>query len=86
MAKKALKAHLVALRRELAAAKTLDADTRQALGTLAEDIDDALREREPDFKTLRERVAAAALKFEAVHPRFAGILSDITDTLVKLGF
>jgi hypothetical protein len=52
---------------------------------LAEDIDDALREREPNFKTLRERVAAAALKFEAVHPRFAGILSDITDRLASLG-
>jgi hypothetical protein len=85
MSKSSLRAHLAALRRELAAAKTLDADTRQALGALAEDIDGALGERKPDYKSLRVRIRAATLKFEAVHPRFSGILSDITDTLAKLG-
>jgi hypothetical protein len=85
MSKKLLKSHLVALRRELTAAKSLDADTRKSLSALAEDIDSALAERKPDYKSLRERIRATALEFEARHPRFAGILSDITDTLAKIG-
>ena len=85
MSKKLLKSHLVALRRELATAKALDQDTRKQLDALAGDIDAALGERQPDYKALRERVAAATLKFEAVHPRFAAILSDLTDMLAKMG-
>jgi hypothetical protein len=85
MSKKSLKAHLEALRRELVEAKTLDDDTRELLAAVAEDIDGALGQREPDYESLRERIRAAALEFEAVHPRFSGILSDITDTLAKLG-
>ncbi|HEY7671514.1 MAG TPA: DUF4404 family protein [Gammaproteobacteria bacterium] len=86
MSTKSLKTHLVALRRELAAAKALDPDTRKLLDALAEDIDGALDTGEPDYKSLRKRVEGATLKFEAAHPRFASILSDITDTLAKLGF
>jgi len=86
MSGQSLRNHLEALRRELAAAERLDGETRAQLDRLAEEIDEVLGADEPDFGSLRERAAAAALRFEAEHPRFARVLSDVTDTLAKLGF
>jgi hypothetical protein len=85
MPKETLKAHLEALRRELGTARTLDADTREQLVQVAEEIDEVLAAQQPDYASLRERIALAALRFEAAHPRFAGVLNDMTDTLAKLG-
>lgn len=85
MSKESLKIHLDALRRELAEERALDRDTRAMLAAVADDIDDALGTEKRDYDSLRERVEAATLKFETDHPRFAGILGEITDTLAKLG-
>lgn len=85
MSEESLRDHLDALRRELASAKQLDGATRARLDRLADEIEAVLGEEEPDFGSLRERVAGAALRFEADHPRFARVLSDVTDTLAKLG-
>jgi len=85
MPKNSLTIHLDALRRELADTSALDAQTRELLIEVAEDIDEALGANEPDYASLRTRIETAALKFEAEHPRFAGILSHLTDTLAKLG-
>jgi len=85
MPKDSLKVHLEALRRELAEAESVDAETRTRLAEVADEIDEVLGESEPDYESLRERLEAATLEFEAEHPRFAGILRYITDTLAKLG-
>lgn len=85
MSKESLKRHLDALRRELAQERALDGDTRAMLAAVADDIDEALGEGDRDYDSLRERLQAATLRFEAEHPRFAGILADITDTLAKIG-
>jgi hypothetical protein len=85
MPRPSLKAHLDQLRRELADAEQLDHDTRALLVEVAEDIDQILEETAPNYDSLRERIEAAAVRFEAEHPRFSGILGDITDTLAKLG-
>ena len=85
MPEESLRSHLEALRRELAATRKLDGETRASLDRLADEIDVALGAEEPDYGPLRDRVADAALRFEAEHPRFARLLSDVTDTLAKLG-
>jgi hypothetical protein len=33
----------------------------------------------------RDQLQAAAVNFESEHPRIAGVLGNITDTLAKLG-
>ena len=85
MTKRSLRTHLKALRRELADADTLDRDMRAELAAVADQIDVALAAREPDYGALQARLETTAFKFEAEHPRFAGILSDIMDVLSKLG-
>jgi len=85
MSEESLRKQLAALRRELASSEQLDGATRARLDRLADEIDAVLGADEPDYGTLRERVAGAALRFEAEHPRFARVLSDVTDTLAKLG-
>jgi hypothetical protein len=86
MSEESLRRHLEALRGELAATRKLDGDTRAKLDRLADEIDAALGADEPDYGLLRGRVADATLRFEAEHPRFARVLSDVTDTLAQLGF
>ena len=85
MSKESLKLHLDELRRELADERALDDDTRVMLAAVADEIDEALGTNEREYDSLRKRVEAAAVRFEADHPRFSGILADITDTLAKLG-
>jgi hypothetical protein len=85
MPKQSLISQLDLLRDELADANSLDDDTRALLVEVADEIDVILDETDPNYRSLRERIDAATVRFEAEHPRFAGILSDITDTLAKLG-
>lgn len=85
MSQESLRQHLEALRRELKANPRLDGETRAQLGGVADEIRTVLDAKRPDYEPLRERVADATLRFEAEHPRFAQVLSDITDTLAKLG-
>lgn len=73
------------LRAELAASGELDSATRQSLATLAEDIERILGEGHSPEDSLPDRLRAAASQFEAEHPRLARTLSEITDTLAKLG-
>jgi hypothetical protein len=85
MSQESLRRHLEALRRELAKTPSLDRETHARLSRVADEIDSVLGTPAPDYGPLRDRVADATLKFEAEHPRFARVLSDVTDTLVKLG-
>jgi hypothetical protein len=87
MSKKALQQRLNELHTELAAATELDPGLRHSLREVANDIEKLLDEAEPDTDTgdLQNRVQQATVEFEAEHPRLAGILGDLADTLTKLG-
>jgi len=85
MPTEALKTKLKPLRAELRAANTLDSATRNQLSELADEIESILDESASDHESIRRRTEDAALRFEAEHPRFAGLLSEVTDALAKLG-
>jgi len=85
VARDALNRDLQRLREELAENRELDPDTRASLAVLAEDIERVLGEEHAREQSLPDQVRAAASQFEAEHPRLARILSELTDTLAKLG-
>lgn len=85
MPRKALQLNLDRLREQLTNADDLDDATRRELAEVAETIDDVLGADAPDYQTAHMRIQDAALEFEARHPAFARILSDVTDALAKLG-
>lgn len=85
MSMQALKSNLEALRAELKSADNLDPGTRDQLSELADEIESILDETASDHESTRQRTEDAALRFEAEHPRFASLLSEVTDALAKLG-
>lgn len=85
MSKQELQSRLTELRREIDGAGSLDSEARERLEHVADEIERALDDNEPDYESVRERVEDAMLSFEAEHPRFARLLSEVTDTLAKLG-
>ena len=85
MPRQSLKDSLSKLRAGLAAPETLDRETRRQLAEIADTIERVLDEPENDYGEAFARIEKAALGFEARHPRFARILSDVTDALAKLG-
>ena len=82
-----LKGLLSDLHVELNDAGQLDAEARQKLEALAREIQDAVDpdSDKPLLEEAREQIQAAAVDFESEHPRLAGVLKNITDTLGKLG-
>jgi predicted nucleic acid-binding Zn-ribbon protein len=70
---------------EISRLETADPDARRALKDVADEIEQVLAATEPDVQSVRERIEETALSFEASHPRFAGLLSEVTDALAKLG-
>ena len=75
------------LHAELGAAQELDADARQELKALAQQIE-TLVTADEDAGILNEgleQVQEAAVSFESEHPRIAGVLSSIVDVLGKMG-
>jgi len=85
MPTEALKTKLKTLRAELSSTSSLDSETRDQLSELADEIESMLDESAPDHESIRRRTEDAALRFEAEHPRFASLLSEVTDALAKLG-
>jgi hypothetical protein len=82
-----LKRNLDRLHDELRSTRPLDPETREMLETVARDIERTLQ-GEHDADSVRERLdrlERAALRFEAEHPAFSSILSEITDALAKIG-
>ncbi|HEX5418695.1 MAG TPA: DUF4404 family protein [Gammaproteobacteria bacterium] len=82
-----LRRNLARLHAELRSADTLDPETREMLETVARDIERTL-EGDQDADSVGERVERleeAALRFGASHPTFSRLLSEITDTLTKIG-
>ncbi|MBN1239037.1 MAG: DUF4404 family protein [Gammaproteobacteria bacterium] len=83
MSRETLRQHLDQLHAELSSTQTLDADTRSMLEEVARDIEQVLEGGSDD--TVRGRIEGAAVRFEAEHPSFARLLSEVTDTLAKIG-
>jgi hypothetical protein len=79
-----LRALLAQLHERLASARSLDAESRTMLATVARDIEGALRDDDAAAVDA-EPVEALAVRFEADHPSLAGVLRQIMDTLGKAG-
>ena len=85
MPEQILKSNLAKLREELGQQRQLDAETRQELAEIAATIERLLHASEPNYGEAQASLEDAALRFEAGHPTFAKILSEVTDALAKLG-
>lgn len=75
---------LAQLHARLKHAKSLDAESRKLLLTVAADIEKALASDEA-VTTPSQPIEALAVRFEADHPALAGVLRQIMDTLGKAG-
>ncbi len=75
------------LHAELGDSTALDDDTKQELKTLAREIEASLADDEDQGVAAQamDQIEAATVSFESEHPRLAGILSSIADTLARLG-
>jgi len=85
MPKQALKENLENLRAALGGAGELDSETRRDLAAIAAQIEQLLQEADPDYRAAHADLETQALRFEASHPAFSRILSEVTDALAKLG-
>jgi len=76
---------LAQLHARLKHARSLDAESRQLLLTLANDIEKALASDDIAAVAPAQPLEALAVRFEADHPSLAGVLRQIMDTLGKAG-
>ena len=88
MPKERLRELVNSLHQELERTPQVDAEGRELLRELTDDIEtlvghNVLPAEHRDSAS--ERVENAALRFEAEHPRLAGILGEIVDALGRLG-
>jgi Domain of unknown function (DUF4404) len=85
MSEESLRAHVASLRAELARAHDLDADARQALHSLAREVEAALQGRAAGPGTveppLRDRLADRVRELEVSHPKLSSALGNLVDTL-----
>jgi hypothetical protein len=79
-----LRALLAQLHERLGATRSLDAESRTMLATVARDIEQALQNDDASA-VAAEPVEELAVRFEADHPSLAGVLRQIMDTLGKAG-
>jgi hypothetical protein len=75
---------LAQLHVRLKQARSLDAESRRQLTTVASDIEKALA-NDDVAAAPAEPLGALAARFEAEHPALAGVLRQIMDTLGKAG-
>lgn len=66
-------------------AKSLDAESRELLLTVAADIEKALASNDVASVAPEQPLESLAVRFEADHPALAGVLRQIMDTLGKAG-
>lgn len=90
MPRQQLNQALVALHRELESGEQIESEDREALLQAVREIEDALRRAEPDENPakggpLSRRITALIEDFETSHPKFAEILSSVSESLANLG-
>lgn len=85
MSEESLRARVAALRSELAQSHDLDAEARDALHSLAQEVEAVLQHRpvgssgfEPP---LRDRLADRVRELEVSHPRLSRVVGNLVDTL-----
>lgn len=81
--------HLHRLHQELDRTSSVDAESRQLLVTLLEDITRVLQQSTdsagPQQQSLTSRLDALAVQFEADHPALGTAVRQVVDTLGKAG-
>ncbi len=82
---KALREDLEKLRRELQDGPALDADTRELLGGLAHEIEEAIERSGVAEPTLGDRLRAATERFEESHPSLTAVVGRLADLLSGVG-
>jgi len=87
LVKQRLNQLLEELRSELGSTDALDDQAKEQLRGIAQEIEGAVGSDEDKGlgSEAMKQLEQAAVGFESEHPRLAGILSQITDTLSKLG-
>jgi hypothetical protein len=85
--KQRLQKLLEELHTELGSTDTLDDQAKEQLRGIAQEIEGAVGPDEDKSlgSDAMNQLEQAAVGFESEHPRLAGILSQITDALSKLG-
>lgn len=85
MPKKTLALNLERLHEELSTLDSLDDETRESLAEIAADIERILGQQDPRHASLPDRIEVLTVRFEASHPKLAGVLSEVADALAKVG-
>jgi hypothetical protein len=85
MSSQDLRGLLGQLHTRLTHAKSLDAESRKLLLTVAADIEKALAGNDVAAVAPQPPLESLAVRFEADHPALAGVLRQIMDTLRKAG-
>ena len=80
-----LKQTLKRLHTELESTGSADQELKALLGELDDDIHRLTEQAETEAASVGERLEAAAVSFEAEHPRVAMLLKELADSLAKLG-
>ncbi|HZF26306.1 MAG TPA: DUF4404 family protein [Steroidobacteraceae bacterium] len=78
---------VASLHRELGDAKSVDPESRQAMGALMKDIDRVL-DSSPAVRQdgrFQDRLEELLLRFEARHPGIAASMHELIDALAKAG-
>ena len=85
---KRLEASLRDLRAEIAALRVGDDEARQRLHALIHDLEQALGDpggSGDEKKSLGEQLKTAVLRLEASHPRIAGVVNEVIESLGAMG-
>ena len=88
MERRQLEELLESLHRELGNAEAVDEDSRSLLHGMMDEIRQALERSGEDAdggSPLNRRLQELALRFETDHPRIAATISQLTDSLAKMG-
>jgi SpoVK/Ycf46/Vps4 family AAA+-type ATPase len=90
MPRQQLNRALAALHQELESGAEIEAEDREALLQAVREIEDALSQGEPGNEPpaggpLSRRITALIEDFETSHPKFAEILSSVSESLANLG-
>ena len=82
-----LETSLRTLRAELAALELGDDDARHRLAALVSEIETAVQDpaRSGERASLGEQLKASILRLEAAHPRLAGMVNEVVESLAKMG-
>jgi hypothetical protein len=80
-----LQQSLTRLHSELSGAPKLDEASKRLLREVLQDIEGALKERQPAAQAPRSRLEELAVRFEAGHPTLSASIREFVDLLGRAG-